>query len=208
MAEQLGEMSPSLRNLLREYRGEFTFSLKRYRSAQDEATQRKYLRRMAKYIAEGRKLAFTIEQITQGQDYPAGEVTRCAEDPTIATDPALSAEQGVRAVEETVDTSNVLRCGDGAGIVYGYGYACLPDRLKVGSTEVDAVQRIAAQIKTSTPDKPCLLLEIRTDQCRSLERAIHAILEVRGRKIPGGGTEWFRVSRDEVVEICKFVSQI
>lgn len=208
MAEQISELSSSFRNLLREYRGEFTFSLKRYRAAQDEATQKKYLRRMAKYIAEGQKLGFTIEQITQDQDYPVAEVTRYAEDPTIATDPALSAEQGVRAIEETVDTSNVLRCGDGAGIVYAYGYACLPDRLKVGSAEVDTVQRIAAQIKTSTPDKPCLLLEIRTDQCRALERAIHAILEVRGRKISGGGIEWFRVSRDEVIKIYKFVIQI
>jgi T5orf172 domain len=207
MTEQLVRISPSLKNHLKECRGEFTFSLRRHQAAQDEAARKKYLRRIAKYINQGQKLGFTVEQITQGQNYPAAEVSQYAEDPSISTDPGLSEEKGVRAVEETVDTSNVLRHGDGAGIVYAYGYVCLPDRLKVGSTEVDAVQRIAAQIKTSTPDKPCLVLEIRTDQCRALERAVHATLEVRGRKISGGGTEWFRVSREEVIEICKFISQ-
>src|SRR5438045_1472302 len=77
-------------------------------------------------------------------------------------------------------------------VVYAYGYCCAPDRLKVGLTVGDTVQRIAAQIGTSTPDKPMLLLEIRTHDCSSLERAIHAILEYRGLKIAGGGKEWFR----------------
>jgi hypothetical protein len=49
--------------------------------------------------------------------------------------------------------------------------------LKVGFTEANSVQRIAAQIGTSTPDKPVLLIEIKTDQCRALERAIQATLD-------------------------------
>jgi hypothetical protein len=49
------------------------------------------------------------------------------------------------------------------------------DRLKVGFTEANTVQRIAVQISTSTPDKPVLLIEIRTDQCRALERASRAL---------------------------------
>jgi hypothetical protein len=71
----------------------------------------------------------------------------------------------------------------------------------VGSTETNTGQRIAAQITTSTPDKPVLLVEIKTDQCRALERAIQATLETRGRKIAGGGTEWFKATRDEVLAI-------
>src|SRR5215469_12840462 len=51
--------------------------------------------------------------------------------------------------------------------LYVYGYRCAPDRLKIGSTEVDTVQRIAAQITTSTPFKPVLLIEIKTDVCRA-----------------------------------------
>ena len=69
------------------------------------------------------------------------------------------------------------------------------------------MQRIAAQIGTSTPDKPVLLVEIKTNQCRALERAIQATLETRGRKIAGGGTEWFKASRDEVLAIYDFISQ-
>jgi len=70
----------------------------------------------------------------------------------------------------------VSRIGEGAGVVYAYGYRCCEDRLKVGFTEANTVQRIAAQISTSTPDKPVLLIEIKTDQCRALERAIQATL--------------------------------
>jgi T5orf172 domain len=62
-------------------------------------------------------------------------------------------------------------------------------------------KRPSSQIYTSTPDKPVLLLEIKTDHCRALERAIHAILETWGRKISGGGTEWFKASREEVLAI-------
>jgi hypothetical protein len=63
---------------------------------------------------------------------------------------------------------NVERTGEGEGVVYAYGYACASDRLKVGSTELDPVQRIAAQSGTSTPDKPVLAVEIRTNHCRAL----------------------------------------
>jgi exonuclease III len=81
------------------------------------------------------------------------------------------------------------------------------NRLKVGSTEMNTVQRIAAQITTSTPDKPVLLVEIRTDHCRALERAIQTTLETRGRKIAGGGTEWFKATRDEILTIYQFIAQ-
>jgi hypothetical protein len=56
--------------------------------------------------------------------------------------------------------------------LYAYGHACAPDRLKIGLTEGDTVDRIAAQIGTGTPDKPVLSLEIVTHDCGSLEKAI------------------------------------
>ena len=71
----------------------------------------------------------------------------------------------------------------------------------------DTVQRIVAQISTGTPDKPALLLEIRTHDCSSLERAVHAVLEYRGAKIMGAGKEWFRTSRDEIVAICHSITE-
>src|SRR6266436_2546767 len=100
-----------------------------------------------------------------------------------------------------------LKIGEGAGIVYAYGYRCCQDRIKFGSTDVDTVERIAQQINMSTPDKPVLLIEIRTNKCRALERAIQATLETRGCKVTGGGAEWFKASRDEILAIYQFINQ-
>ena len=91
--------------------------------------------------------------------------------------------------------------------VYAYGYGCAPDRLKIGETGVDPIQRIAGQISTGTPDKPVLFLEIRTPSRKSLEKAIHSILEHRGRKVVGGGDEWFKTSREEVIAIYQFITK-
>ena len=100
----------------------------------------------------------------------------------------------------------MLKIGSGNRVVYAYRYQCAPDRLKIGLTEEDTVQRIAAQIGTGTPDKPVLTLEIRTHDCSSLEKAIHAILKYRGQKVDGGGNEWFKVTREEIVKIYETVS--
>jgi len=97
----------------------------------------------------------------------------------------FSETQALYAVEEAADTSDVVRLGDGQSVVYAYGYRCAPDRLKVGLTTGDTVQRIVAQISTGTPDKPTLVLEIRSHDCSSLERALHAVLEYRGAKVVG-----------------------
>jgi hypothetical protein len=106
-----------------------------------------------------------------------------------------------------VDASNVIDGGAGGEFVYAYGYACCPDRLKIGATKNDVIQRIAAQINTSTPDKPILYLRIKTANCIALERAIHATLEMRYRKVQGGGTEWFKTTCEEVLSIHEFIVQ-
>lgn len=188
-------------------RAQFTWALNQYNLSEDPETRAKFAKRMAKYIAAAPANGFSVGEVTQGQMYPASEVEQYLNDPSVNDDPGITEEQAIRTVEETVDTSDVVRVGEGAGVVYAYGYRCCEDRLKVGFTEANTVQRIAAQITTSTPDKPVLLLEIKTDQCRALERAIQATLETRGRKIPGAGAEWFKVSRDEVLAIYKFIKQ-
>jgi len=162
-------------------RAQFTWALNQYNLSEDPETRAKFAKRMAKYIAAAPANGFTIDQVTQGQMYPASEVHQYLNDPSVDDDPGISEEQAIRTVEEAVDTTDVVRKGDGAGIVYAYGYRCCEDRLKVGLTEANTVQRIAAQIGTSTPDKPVLLVEIKTNQCRALERAIQATLETRGR---------------------------
>jgi hypothetical protein len=188
-------------------RAQFTWALNQYNLAEDAETRSKFAKRMAKYIATAPSNGFTVEDVTQGQIYPSSEVDQYINDPDLNDEPGITEEQAIRTVEEAVDTADVVRKGEGAGIVYAYGYRCCTDRLKVGFTEANTVQRIAAQISTSTPDKPVLLIEIKTDQCRALERAIQATLETRGRKIAGGGTEWFKATRDEVLAIYEFITR-
>jgi hypothetical protein len=189
-------------------RAQFTWALNQYNLAEDPETRTKFAKRMANYIAAAESYGATADQITRDKNYPVAEVAQYLKDPTIDTEPDISEEQALRSVEAAVDISkNVQREGEGEAAVYAYGYPCCPDRLKVGSTEAETVQRIAAQIGTGTPDKPVLLIEIRTDQCRALERAIQATLETRGRKIRGGGAEWFKASADEVLAIYHFIKQ-
>ncbi len=188
-------------------RAQFTWALNQYNQSEDPETRASFAKRMAKYIAAAPSNNFSADQITQGQSYPASEVLKYLNDENLDSEHGLSEEQALSTVQETVDSSDVVRIGGGTGVVYAYGYRCCPDRLKIGYTEADTVQRIAAQISTSTPDKPRLVLEIKTDQCRSLERAIQATLETRGRKIAGAGSEWFKTSRDEVLAIYEFVGQ-
>jgi len=187
-------------------RAQFTWALNQYNKLDDSAQQDHFVRVMAKYIRNAPVYGFSVEDVTQGQSYPADKVQKYLDDPTIGSEPDISEAQAIEKVEQLVDTSGVRRRGDGSGIVYAYGYRCAPDRLKIGSTNTDAVQRIAAQIGTSTPDIPVLFLEIRTDKCRVLERALHAILEYRGRKILGGGDEWFRISLLEVEQLYETLS--
>jgi hypothetical protein len=182
-------------------RAQFTWALNQYNLAEDSEKQVFYGRRMAKYIATAPANGFTVDQVTQGQLYPVAEVEQHLHETSTDAVPEISETQALHAVEEAVDTSDVVRLGEGQSIVYAYGYPCAPDRLKVGLTTGDTIQRIVAQIGTSTPDKPALLLEIRTHDCSALERAVHAVLEYRGGKVVGAGKEWFKTSRDEIIAI-------
>lgn len=188
-------------------RAQFTWSLRQYNLAEDIEKQAFYARRMAKYIASAPNNGFTVDQITQGQLYPVAEVAAYLGEAPVDVDPDITEGQAIREVAEAVDVSDVLRLGQGMTAVYAYGYRCAPDRLKIGLTFGDTVQRIAAQISTSTPDKPVLLLEIRTHDCSSLERAIHSTLTYRGTKIVGAGQEWFRTNREEVIAIYRSIAE-
>lgn len=187
-------------------RAQFTWALNQYNKSEDPREKTKYAEIMAKYIFAAPNYGFTVEQVTQGQDFPS-EVLQHTGERHINSESEITEDQALAMVNEAVDSSQVVRCGQGKGTVYAYGYGCCPDRLKIGCTEGDTIQRIAAQISTSTPDKPMLVIEIKTDSCRALERAIQATLETRGHKVLGGGAEWFKVSRDEVLTIYQFVNQ-
>jgi T5orf172 domain-containing protein len=188
-------------------RAQFTWALNQYNVTDDPDEKDRFARRMAKYIASAPMHGFTVEEVTQKQSYPAAEVTKYITEASVLAEPDISEESAIHSLATKVDVSDVVREGVGSGIVYAYGYRCAPDRLKIGYTDSDAVQRIAAQIFTSTPDKPVLLVEISTPNCRALEKAMHGILETRGKKIIGGGDEWFKATREEVLEAYKFISK-
>jgi hypothetical protein len=187
-------------------RAQFTWSLNQYNLAEDAERKAFFAKNMAKYIAAAPANGFTVEQVAQSQSYPAEVDQYLANNTELDQASGISEGQAIQQLAETVDTSDVLKIGSGNRVVYAYGYQCAHDRLKIGLTEGDTVQRIAAQIGTSTPDKPVLKLEIRTHDCTSLEKAIHAILKYRGQKIDGGGTEWFKTTREEIVKIYETVS--
>jgi hypothetical protein len=187
-------------------RANFTWALNQYNLSEDADKHSKFAKLMAKTIAAAPGNGFTVDEVTQGQSYPATEVTKYLSDPAVVeSEPGLSEEGAIQSLASAVDTSEVIRDGQGSGVLYVYGYRCAPDRLKIGITEGDTVQRIAAQIPTGTPGKPVLLIEIKTNFCRALERAMHGVLEARGLKVAGGGAEWFKTTRDEVLEIYRFV---
>jgi hypothetical protein len=186
-------------------RAAFTWALNQYNTSDDPNKQAHFVRLMAKYIRNAPTNNFTPDQITQGQSYPADKVRAVLDDPNLAAEPDISEAQAKHSLEEAVDSSNVRRKGDGPGILYAYGYKCAPDRLKIGYTDGDTIERIAAQIWTSTPDKPVLALEIKTQKSHALERALHSILEYRGKKIKGGGDEWFITTVQEIESLFDFI---
>ena len=113
-----------------------------------------------------------------------------------------------------------LTLGSGAGAVYVYYYPRDKElaeskkeslwQCKVGMTESDVGSRVKGQMTAAIYEKPEIGLEIRTDNPRCLERAIHAILELKGRKIDtdGGGNEWFFTSPNEVMIIQILINGI
>jgi hypothetical protein len=187
-------------------RASFTWALNQYNLAEDTEKQEHYAKLMAKCIAAAPANGFTVEQVTRGQLYPAAEVAQYLATANSDAVPGISEGEALREIDEAVDATDVLRLGAGPKIVYAYGYRCAPDRLKIGLTEGEAVQRITAQISTGTPDRPVLLLEIKTHDYGALERAIHATLEYRGSKIAGAGKEWFKTTREEIIAIYKAIT--
>ncbi len=66
-------------------------------------------------------------------------------------------------------------------------------------TTTDPLERIVSQTATALPERPIIGLVIRTDKANALEKAIHAILHIRNRKLDEvRGTEWFMTNPDEV----------
>jgi hypothetical protein len=82
--------------------------------------------------------------------------------------------------------------------------------VKIGySKERDPRRRIAntlTQAQTALHSGVELLLVFRTKDAHKIERAVHSILDVRGRRIEGGlGKEWFHSNTDEMQSVITLV---
>lgn len=192
-------------NKLAGQRAKFSRARALYYSSPEEDQRVRAVQLMAEVIADAPHFGFTEDEVTQSEDVP-DEVRRAGAlqgGGRIAEELSDSEEAGL--LRRIVDASAVREFGAGEESVYAYGYACAPDRLKIGSARGDALARIAAQISTGTPDRPVLRVVVRTHDCRALERALHNILRLRGRRVEGAGAEWFIASADEVVSLVETI---
>lgn len=104
-------------------------------------------------------------------------------------------------------TRNTTMSGHGLEAVYVYGFANDPDYLKIGmasgaSTVHGAYRRVMQQVGTSNRQLPVLYHVFFTDNSRRLEAKLHRHFKNLGRwTYEGAGTEWFRVSLGEVMEV-------
>ncbi|MBY0329787.1 MAG: GIY-YIG nuclease family protein [Acetobacteraceae bacterium] len=191
-------------NALAGQRAAFTKAFMSYSRTDDEATRRVEAEKMARIILRAPALGFSREAIVQDKSIPGDVEERLrGASPVAAPEDDAEADPDVQVAElnSMVDTRELREIGEGPEAIYAYGYACAPDRLKIGRTDNDVVARVAGQITTSTPDKPALRLVIRTRNCRALEKAIHAVLQYRMRAVTGGGAEWFLTNPDEIIAI-------
>lgn len=187
-------------------RTQFTWALNEYNKSDDPSVRARFVRHMASSIRNAMGAGFTKDEVARGKSYPAEEVEAALGAPDLTPEVEVSEAQAKESFQNSVDSTNARRKGAGPGSVYAYGYRCAPDRMKVGYTDGDTIERIAAQITTSTPDKPVLFFEMRTDRSRALERALHAILVYRGKKVTGGGDEWFLTTVDEIERLCETIA--
>jgi hypothetical protein len=81
--------------------------------------------------------------------------------------------------------------------------AAHPIKIGHGKTPLD---RINQQV-TAMPEYPVILGTFEHENARILERALHAILSLRGKRISSPGAEWFQTTADEVRALINFVLQ-
>lgn len=196
-------------NKLAGQRMKFSKARATYYTTAEDTERRRAVQLMADVLSQAPALGFTEEQVTQGEDVP-DEVRHYVTSETTPPDPTEAEEAEAEAatgLHEAVDTSDLQELGEGREAVYAYGYRCAPDRLKIGRCSADVVSRVAAQIGTSTPDKPAVFLIIRTHDCVALERVLHGVFRYRGKQVQGAGAEWFLVTRDEVIREYRKVTE-
>ena len=79
--------------------------------------------------------------------------------------------------------------------------------VKIGMTTTSVQQRVASH-QTALPEIPEMAILIRSDNAALLERVIHGILTMRGRRMDeSAGSEWFSTNEIELIDIYKWLSR-
>ncbi len=122
--------------------------------------------------------------------------------------------------DQSQSTIEAITIGAGNGAVYLYYYPRDKKRArskqifecKVGMTEsrVNVNSRVKSQSTTGIYESPEIGLIIQTNTPRELEKMIHGILEMKGRRVDtsGNGKEWFMTSPTEVAGIYTILNSI
>ena len=106
--------------------------------------------------------------------------------------------------------------GEGESAVYVYYYDIYKHyaevrgktswECKIGRSDIEPIERILSQAKTSYPELPHIALIIRCSQSQQLEKAIHCILKARGQWIEEApGAEWFNTNPQEIEDIYGYI---
>ncbi|MFO1129741.1 MAG: GIY-YIG nuclease family protein [Rhodospirillales bacterium] len=175
-----------------------------YKSAEEDGEKERAAQKLADVLAWAQSVGMSPQDIAEDRylDLPQRTLELLGTGQGIGSPPDdAEIQEAVREVQSSVDTTNVIRLGEGNELVYVYGYACAPDRLKIGRTKNDVVKRIFDQINASTPDRPILRLVLSTSNPGALERALHGALILRARRVEGGGREWYRTTVAEILEL-------
>lgn len=109
-----------------------------------------------------------------------------------------------------------IEYGEGPETVYVYYFPAYKDQaaylgnetwpVKVGQTTGEAPYRVRDQIGTAMPELPLVGLSYRCADSKAMEKAIHATLTNRGKRmLDAPGKEWFNTSLVEIQEIIDFV---
>jgi len=78
-------------------------------------------------------------------------------------------------------------------------------RCKIGKADKDPENRVKNQT-SGCPLPPIIALLFRTNDCATLEKAMHACLKLHGKHMPNTqGNEWFNVNPDDIVSIFKII---
>lgn len=183
-------------------RAKFSRARAVYHTTDDEGLRDRAVRWMGEVLRDAPLNGFAEDEVTQGEDVPGRVRDWLRDQPPGGSPMRPTREEPLPPLPPAIHVDRLETHGTGGQFVYAYGYRCAPDRLKIGSATGDAYARVAAQISTGTPDRPDLVLLVRTHDCRALEKALHGALRLRGRQVEGAGAEWFRTTRAELIDLC------